>query len=135
MSSAEVVRSMKIKTSTLKRIHKEYVYYQKETEKEQTRVENMKQAAGADAHDLRQAVSAGHCMLAKPSSSSTSILPAAHQSWSYKIWQLKYFVLACLLVSRVASLQEISVCLHVALSHDLTHHAPLCRKLCWRSLR
>jgi hypothetical protein len=71
MSSAEIVRNMKIKTSTLKRIHKEYVYYQKETEKEQTRVESMK-AAGADPHDLRQAVSMGHCMPRHPSSSGSS---------------------------------------------------------------
>lgn len=56
MSSAEVVRSMKIKTSTLSRIHKEYVYYQQETDKEKERVEKMK-AESADPHDLRQAVS------------------------------------------------------------------------------
>jgi hypothetical protein len=55
-SSAEIVRSMKIKTSTLNRLHKEYKYYQQEAEKEHARVEAMK-AAGADAHDLKQAVS------------------------------------------------------------------------------
>jgi hypothetical protein len=71
MSSAEIVRNMKIKTSTLKRIHKEYVYYQKETEKEQTRVESMK-AAGADPHDLRQAVRGRRCRLGHPSSSSAA---------------------------------------------------------------
>jgi hypothetical protein len=54
-SSADVVRSMKIKTSTLNRLHKEYKYYQQEAEKEHARVESMK-AAGADAHDLKQAV-------------------------------------------------------------------------------
>jgi hypothetical protein len=55
-STAEIVRSMKIKTSTLNRLHKEYKYYQQEAEKEHARVEAMK-AAGADAHDLKQAVS------------------------------------------------------------------------------
>ena len=56
MSSAgEIVRSMKIKTSTLNRLHKEYKYYQQEADKEHARVEAMK-AAGADAHDLKQAV-------------------------------------------------------------------------------
>jgi hypothetical protein len=54
-SSADVVRNMKIKTSTLNRLHKEYKYYQQEAEKEHARVESMK-AAGADAHDLKQAV-------------------------------------------------------------------------------
>jgi hypothetical protein len=54
-SAAEVVRSMKIKTSTLNRLHKEYSYYQQEAEKEHGRVEAMK-TAGADAHDLKQAV-------------------------------------------------------------------------------
>lgn len=56
MSSADIVRSMKIKTSTLNRIHKEYVYYQQETDKEKQRVEKMK-TDNADSHDLRQAVS------------------------------------------------------------------------------
>lgn len=55
-SSAEIVRSLKIKTSTLNRIQKEYKYYQQEAEKEHARVEAMK-AAGEDAHDLKQAVS------------------------------------------------------------------------------
>jgi len=54
-SSAEIVRGMKIKTSALNRLHKEYKYYQQEAEKEHARVEAMK-AAGADAHDLKQAV-------------------------------------------------------------------------------
>lgn len=53
-SSAEIVRGMKIKTSALNRLHKEYKYYQQEAEKEHARVEAMK-AAGADAHDLKQA--------------------------------------------------------------------------------
>lgn len=46
---------MKVKTGTLNRIHKEYKYYQQEADKEHARVEAMK-AAGADAHDLKQAV-------------------------------------------------------------------------------
>lgn len=49
------MRSMKIKTSTLTRLHKEYKYYQAEAEKEHARVEAMK-TAGSDAHDLKQAV-------------------------------------------------------------------------------
>eukprot|EP00878_Enallax_costatus_P003532 GHUV01003746.1.p3 GENE.GHUV01003746.1~~GHUV01003746.1.p3 ORF type:complete len:112 (+),score=34.69 GHUV01003746.1:228-563(+) len=54
MSSAEIARSMKIKTSTLNRIHKEYVYYQKEADKEKERAERLK-AENAEPHDLRQA--------------------------------------------------------------------------------
>eukprot|EP00879_Flechtneria_rotunda_P005458 GHRR01005751.1.p2 GENE.GHRR01005751.1~~GHRR01005751.1.p2 ORF type:complete len:115 (+),score=28.30 GHRR01005751.1:567-911(+) len=56
MSSADVAKTLKIKISTLKRIYKEYAYYQKETDKEQARVESMK-AAAADPYDLRQAES------------------------------------------------------------------------------
>lgn len=55
MSQAEVVRSLKIKTNTLKRLHKELTYYCKETDREQARVEQLK-AGSADQHDLRQAV-------------------------------------------------------------------------------
>lgn len=58
MSQADVMRSVKIKTNTLKRLHKELSYYQQEREAEQARVEEMK-SSGADAHDLRQAVSMG----------------------------------------------------------------------------
>ncbi|WIA33399.1 hypothetical protein OEZ86_006533 [Tetradesmus obliquus] len=83
MSSAEIVRNMKIKTSTLKRIHKEYVYYQKETEKEQTRVESMK-AAGADPHDLRQA----ETVLAE----SAMMVPDTRQRLEAALSDLKSFV-------------------------------------------
>jgi hypothetical protein len=57
MSQADVVRGLKIKTNTLKRLHKELSYYRKEEEREKGRVEQMK-AGGADPHDLRQAVRA-----------------------------------------------------------------------------
>jgi hypothetical protein len=55
MSTADVVRSMKIKTNTLKRLQKEFSYYLGEKDKEQTRVDRMR-AEGADPHDLKQAV-------------------------------------------------------------------------------
>jgi Tubulin binding cofactor A len=53
----DVGRSLKIKASTVRRIHKEYSYYQSELKKESDRVEGLK-AAAADPHDLRQAVRA-----------------------------------------------------------------------------
>ncbi len=56
MSQSEVVRNIKIKTNTLKRLHKELSYYQQEKNKEEARVEQMR-SQQADAHDLRQAVS------------------------------------------------------------------------------
>lgn len=58
-STADLTRSLSIKTKMLQRLHKEYKYYQQEAEKEHTRVEGLK-TAGADEHDLRQAVS-GRC--------------------------------------------------------------------------
>ncbi|KAI8466112.1 MAG: tubulin binding cofactor A [Monoraphidium minutum] len=54
MSSADVVRSIKIKTNTLKRLQKEFSYYLTEKDKEQTRVDRLR-AEGADTHDLKQA--------------------------------------------------------------------------------
>jgi hypothetical protein len=56
-SAAELARGITIKTKMLQRLHKEYNYYQAEAEKEHSRVEAMK-SAGADTHDLRQAVRA-----------------------------------------------------------------------------
>jgi hypothetical protein len=79
---------MKIKTSTLKRIHKEYVYYQKETEKEQTRVESMK-AAGADPHDLRQAVSMHHCT---PWCQSSRVSSSTYSAQPYLAWHSSYLL-------------------------------------------
>jgi hypothetical protein len=58
MSQADVVRSIKIKTNTLKRLQKEFSYYLTEKDKEQTRVDRMR-SEGADPHDLKQAVSFG----------------------------------------------------------------------------
>ena len=57
MSQADVVRSIKIKTNTLKRLQKEFNYYLAEKDKEQTRVDRLRND-GADVHDLKQAVSA-----------------------------------------------------------------------------
>jgi hypothetical protein len=55
MSSAEVMKQLKVKAAALKRLHKEFVYYGKEREKEQSKVDRMK-AEGAEEHDLKQAV-------------------------------------------------------------------------------
>jgi len=57
MSAApEVVKTLKVKSSALKRVHKEASMYEKEREKEQGKVDKLV-AAGADAHDIKQAVS------------------------------------------------------------------------------
>lgn len=56
MSQAEVIKQLKVKTNSAKRLHKEVAYYEKEKEKEQARVDKMKEE-GADASDLKQAVS------------------------------------------------------------------------------
>ena len=56
MSQAEMIKQLKVKTSSVKRLHKEVAYYEKEKEKEQARVDKMKEE-GADASDLKQAVS------------------------------------------------------------------------------
>jgi tubulin-specific chaperone A len=56
MSSADIVRQLKIKTNSLKRLHKELSYYEKERDREAGRVNQLKQD-NADPHDLRQAVS------------------------------------------------------------------------------
>ncbi|KAG2494471.1 hypothetical protein HYH03_007523 [Edaphochlamys debaryana] len=53
-SSAEIVKQCKVKTSSVKRLHKEFCYYEKERDKEQARVDKMK-ADGAEASDLKQA--------------------------------------------------------------------------------
>ena len=55
MSQAEIVKQLKIKTSSVKRLHKELAYYLKEKDKEQATVDKMK-ADGADASDIKQAV-------------------------------------------------------------------------------
>lgn len=54
-NQADVVRSIKIKTNTLRRLQKEFKYYLEERDKEQARVERLK-AEGADPYDLKQAV-------------------------------------------------------------------------------
>jgi hypothetical protein len=55
MSQADITKTLKIKTNTVKRLHKELAYYHKERDKEQARVEQMR-GSGADEHDIRQAV-------------------------------------------------------------------------------
>lgn len=55
MSQADIIRSIKIKTNTLKRLQKEFGYYLAEKDKEQSRVDRLR-AEGADQHDLKQAV-------------------------------------------------------------------------------
>jgi tubulin-specific chaperone A len=58
MSQADVVRSMKIKTNTLKRLQNEFGYYLAEKDKEQSRVDRLR-TESADPHDLKQAVRVG----------------------------------------------------------------------------
>jgi len=52
---AAVVKQLKIKTNSLKRVHKELTYYEAQHTKDQARLEQMK-AAAAEAHDIKQAV-------------------------------------------------------------------------------
>ncbi|KIZ07725.1 Tubulin-specific chaperone A [Monoraphidium neglectum] len=54
MSQADVIRTIKIKTNTLKRLQKEFSYYLAEKDKEQSRLDRLR-TEGADAHDLKQA--------------------------------------------------------------------------------
>jgi hypothetical protein len=56
--AAAALRALSIKAQVLKRLQKELAFYEKEREGEQRRVDQMR-ASGADAHDLRQAVSVG----------------------------------------------------------------------------
>ncbi|GIL82774.1 hypothetical protein Vretimale_8334 [Volvox reticuliferus] len=53
-SSAELLKQCKVKTSSVKRLHKEVGYYEKERDKEQARVDKMK-AEGAESSDIKQA--------------------------------------------------------------------------------
>jgi hypothetical protein len=62
MSSADVIRQAKIKTSSLKRLHKELAYYEKERDREASRFNKLKEDQ-ADPHDLRQAVSWHACRI------------------------------------------------------------------------
>jgi hypothetical protein len=55
--TGEVLKHLKVKTSSVKRLHKELSYYESERDKEQAKVDAMR-ASGADASDLKQAVSA-----------------------------------------------------------------------------
>ncbi|PNW71940.1 hypothetical protein CHLRE_16g670800v5 [Chlamydomonas reinhardtii] len=53
-STAELIKQCKVKTASVKRLHKEFLYYEKERDREQARVDKMK-ADNADASDLKQA--------------------------------------------------------------------------------
>jgi len=46
-------RKLKIKTGALRRIHKELLSYEKEAEKQQSKIESLK-AKGAEEHDIKQ---------------------------------------------------------------------------------
>ncbi|KXZ54861.1 hypothetical protein GPECTOR_4g933 [Gonium pectorale] len=52
----DLLKNWKVKTSSVKRLHKELGYYEKERDREQARVDKMKED-GADASDLKQAES------------------------------------------------------------------------------
>ncbi|GLC41575.1 hypothetical protein PLESTB_000700500 [Pleodorina starrii] len=53
-SAGELAKQCKVKTNSVKRLHKELGYYEKERDKEQARVDKMK-AEGAEASDIKQA--------------------------------------------------------------------------------
>jgi tubulin-specific chaperone A len=55
MSQAEVLKQCKIKTNIMKRLNKELDYYKKEQEREQARVDKLREE-GADLHGMKQAV-------------------------------------------------------------------------------
>lgn len=54
------LKELKVKASCVKRIHKELGYYEKEREREQSKVDAMK-AHGVEASDLKQAVRVCTC--------------------------------------------------------------------------
>eukprot|EP00894_Picocystis_sp_ML_P001976 jgi/Pico_ML_1/52493/g3191.t1 len=53
MADAEVIRMVKIKTGTVKRLHKDLNLYKKEFEDQQKKVDRMKEE-GCDEHDIKQ---------------------------------------------------------------------------------
>eukprot|EP00894_Picocystis_sp_ML_P001984 jgi/Pico_ML_1/52501/g3198.t2 len=55
MADAEVIRMVKIKTGTVKRLHKDLNLYKKEFEDQQKKVDRMKEE-GCDEHDIKQQV-------------------------------------------------------------------------------
>lgn len=83
MSQADVVRSIKIKTNTLKRLRKEFSYYLAEKDKEQSRVDRLR-TEGADAYDLKQAES----VLAE----SAMMIPETRQRLEAALSDLQGFV-------------------------------------------
>lgn len=69
-------RQLKIKTGSVNRLKKELHLYAKERQKEQQRVERLKEG-GADSHDIKHAASCpfGCCGSARPST------PSPQASW------------------------------------------------------
>lgn len=50
---SQTLKNLKIKSSTVKRIHKEFLLYQKERDEQKQKVEKMKNE-GADAYDIKK---------------------------------------------------------------------------------
>eukprot|EP01137_Pigoraptor_chileana_P018924 Opistho-2@79198 len=53
--SAEVLRALKVKTGVVKRIHKEWLMYQVEADKQQVRIDKMR-ANDADEYDIKKQI-------------------------------------------------------------------------------
>ncbi|PNH02349.1 Tubulin-specific chaperone A [Tetrabaena socialis] len=83
MTSAELAKSCKVKTNSVKRLHKELGYYEKERDKEQSRVDKMK-ADGAEASDLKQAENVLQ--------ESTMMIPQTRQRLEAALAELQSFV-------------------------------------------
>jgi hypothetical protein len=78
------VKQLQVKTKSAQRLHKELASYQKELEKEQGRVDKMREE-GAEASDLKQAVGAcvlGSCMVRMPPCSCMCMAP---RRWA-RVW-------------------------------------------------
>ena len=55
MAEANLAKQLKIKIGSLKRLHKEYLSYEKEVEKQSGKIEQM-QANNADEYDIKKQV-------------------------------------------------------------------------------
>jgi len=55
MAEANLARQLKIKIGSLKRLHKEYLSYEKEVEKQSAKIEQM-EANNADIYDIKKQV-------------------------------------------------------------------------------
>jgi tubulin-specific chaperone A len=58
-SQAELIKSLKVKSGSVKRTHKELTMYEKDREKQQAKVDKLK-ADNADSHNIKQAVCQEH---------------------------------------------------------------------------